>query len=257
MLKAPLTLAIAFTLACIGKLGAVPVFANPLNNTLSGYASNDPAPMSGSLVISQQIADDFFFTSVKKIASITWFGNYANDEFGAGSVSDFEIRLFADIGDGSLPANAAPFFSQNVAAVAESTGVTSIDNHNVLSYAANLAFPVFLPQGTYWLSIVESDPLTIDETGTWEWASTETGSGAVNVRRIPPSTPNWISVGSGMGAEGNREDRVFILDDKRFEHPPHPEHPHVPDAGSTVTLLGMALCTLGGIARRWTGTQAA
>jgi hypothetical protein len=25
---------------------------------------------------------------------------------------------------------------------------------------------------------------------------------------------------------------------------------HVPDAGSTATLLGMALCTLGGIARR-------
>jgi hypothetical protein len=39
------------------------------------------------------------------------------------------------------------------------------------------------------------------------------------------------------------------------EHPEHPEHPphgggnHVPDAGSTLAMLGMALCTLGGIAR--------
>ena len=33
-------------------------------------------------------------------------------------------------------------------------------------------------------------------------------------------------------------------------HLEHPEHPHVPDTGSTLAMLGMALCTLGGIARR-------
>jgi hypothetical protein len=30
----------------------------------------------------------------------------------------------------------------------------------------------------------------------------------------------------------------------------HPEHPHVPEAGSTLAMLDMALCTLCGIARR-------
>jgi hypothetical protein len=39
------------------------------------------------------MADDFFSASVKKVASITWSGNYMNDEFGAGSASDFTIRL--------------------------------------------------------------------------------------------------------------------------------------------------------------------
>ena len=34
------------------------------------------------------------------------------------------------------------------------------------------------------------------------------------------------------------------------EHPDHPEHPHVHDAGSTLTLLGMALGGLGFMRRR-------
>ena len=140
-------------------------------------------------------------------------------------------------------------------AVAESTGVTTIDNHNVLSYAVNLASPLSLAPGTYWLSIVETNPLTIDEA--WEWASTASGSGAINVRRLPPSTANWIPVGSGPGAAGGRENRAFILDDTALsshpEHPDHPEHPehpphgggnHVPDAGSTLTLLAIALGAL-------------
>jgi hypothetical protein len=47
----------------------------------------------------------------------------------------------------SSPTNECPFFFEDVTAVGRSTGVTSIDN---------LASPVGLLQGTYWLSIVEN-----------------------------------------------------------------------------------------------------
>jgi hypothetical protein len=73
-MKIPLVPIIAFALACTGRTYAVPIFSNPLNNTLSGFGSNDPAATS-----SQQMADDFSFASLQTIASITWFGNYVND----------------------------------------------------------------------------------------------------------------------------------------------------------------------------------
>jgi hypothetical protein len=47
------------------------------------------------------------------------------------------------------------------------------------------------------------------------------------------------------GASGSGEIELIL---SRHHEPA--EHPHVPDAGSTMTMLGMALCTLGGIARR-------
>lgn len=46
-----------------------------------------------------------------------------------------------------------------------------------------------------------------------------------------------VGFGTGNGQFELRLDRL------------HPEHPHVPDAGSTVTLLGMALFALGFIRR--------
>jgi hypothetical protein len=164
----------------------VPIFANPLNNTLSGYASNDPAPISGTSVISQQMADDFFFASNETIKSITWYGNYVNDAFGAGHLTDFEIRIFADVGNGSSPVNAAPLFSGDVRAVARSTGPQESQASTITAFflMRQSGIPLSLAQGTYWLSIVESDPLTMNEVGIWEWASTETGSGAINVRRL-------------------------------------------------------------------------
>ena len=114
MQKRMITQAIASFVLCLSPaLEAAIIFANPLVNTLSGYASNDPPPGVSS---TQQMADDVILTSPEKLVSALWYGNYVNDQFGAGYTSDFTIRLFDDDGSGSAPVNTAPFFSEEVTA---------------------------------------------------------------------------------------------------------------------------------------------
>jgi hypothetical protein len=192
------------------------VFENPLTSPASGYASNDP-PSSGA---SQQMADDFTLTSATTIRAISWFGNYSDDEPEAGTITSFSLRVFADIGDGTSPVNGAPLLSEDVTAFAQVTGVsTTGDDREVFRYTANLVSPFALTSGTFWLSVVENDVTTNAET--WEWQSTLSGSGATNMRRLPPSTPNWIT--AIPPGDNLRKDRPFTLYDERQDLAAVPE----------------------------------
>jgi hypothetical protein len=118
----------------------------------------------------QQVADDFVLGSDNRIQTISWFGGYPADSAIVTDSVAFSIRLFADVDGG--PA-VFPALAAEVHATALDTNLNR-DTISWLLYSVNHLFRPLDP-GTYWLSVLETDPRTPTFTiSQWLWADTTT-----------------------------------------------------------------------------------
>jgi CARDB protein len=129
-----------------------------------------------SNVGSQQVADDFVLSTPTTLASFSWFGRYGANIAVANPV-DFSIRIFADAA--GQPANTA-LQTFDVSVTATPTGQTF---GSVPWFAYSTPLGVTLPAGSYWISVLETDPDTPD-TGTTQWLWADSSAAGARALRV-------------------------------------------------------------------------
>lgn len=123
----------------------------------------------------QQAADRFSLNRDAMLAGIEWYGGvYSSDPQAEtdGGYRTFTIRLYADFE--GLPAN-VPLFEQSVVTSIVGTGVSGMHmNHNdmpIFRYSADIDEFELESEVTYWLSVLNEDPVQIGEQ--WVWQASE------------------------------------------------------------------------------------
>lgn len=161
-------MAFGFPLACLALL----LTAGPARADLIVDRPLDPASAGGFSNLgpaNEQKANDFEVATLTTLDTISWSGRYG----GAVSVADpvaFSIRFF--VNDVDRPA-VSPLRVYDVTVEAEDTGLT-FGSIPWFSYSASLS-GLALGAGTYWVSILESDPRTAAVGQTqWLWGHSTT-----------------------------------------------------------------------------------
>ena len=208
-MKRPFIATVALLGAAIASApaGAVPIVDQAFDPTLAGQASN----LGGSP--SEQIADEFFSSTMRTLGTLTWYGRYEGP-IGAVNPTTFTIRIFSDSG-GAPPTT--PAFETTVMVAPVSTGL-DFGGSPWFSYSANI-FPALAPVGTFWVSILESDASTaLSGDSVWLWAESgstgalsgrsseggfwerddSTNNMAFTLHSNVPEPSTWLLLGSGL-----------------------------------------------------------
>lgn len=152
------------------------IVLQPFDATRGGAFSNlDPQH--------QQIAGNFSLSQATAVGSFSWFGRY-NAILSLTNPVAFSVRFFADAG--GVP-SVLPLAVFDVMVDALDTGLT-FGGIPWFSYSIPLALT--LNPGTYWVSVVESDPRNLIE---WRWGA----SGTDGVRAFRTSDGSTWNVGPG------------------------------------------------------------
>jgi len=186
-------------------------------NTL--YSQMNPQPQTYSVVSQQftdfgnsiaQDADDFVVPMGKtwNITGISVLGNYFFDGGGnppspLGPADSFILQIYSD--NSGVP-GAAPLFEQTGLTYSEMSGVFSLD----------LASPIQLAEGTYWISVVAT--MGYASNGEWGWAwNKDPQVGMEFVNQDPdgilsdPWPASWAPA-SGTWAGQTQYDLCFSID---------------------------------------------
>ncbi|MGQ0736270.1 MAG: fibronectin type III domain-containing protein [Acidobacteriota bacterium] len=206
-------------LASVADLRAAVIVLQPHDPARSGAFSN-----LGSS--NQQMADNFSLSQVTAIDSISWTGRYDGPLIAPANPVAFTVRVFADAG--GRPA-VFPLSVFNVMVNATNTGFT-FGGSAWFSYSTPA--PAVLTPGTYWLSVVETDPRTPSFGGSqWLWGHTST-DGARAFR---------LADGASWSADPFGPNHAFAINDASIP-PPVPGAPGPPSnlsavvSGANVTL---------------------
>ena len=164
--KRGLLLACLAVLGLAGQARAEVIVLQPHDATGGGAFSNlGPS--------NQQVADNFQLSQVSTLESLSWFGRYGSAAVTPTNPVAFSIRLFTD--RGAVPA-VSPLQELNVLVDAQVTGLTF---GGIPWFSYSTLLPAFtLDPGTYWVSVVESDPQTPTFGNTqWLWGQSNPADG--------------------------------------------------------------------------------
>ena len=168
----------------------------------------------------QRAVDDFTITAAVTIRSAEFYGIYHDVEVpgGLSQPNKFTITVYND--ESGFP-SANPIASSTVLALVETdTGEIDFRHWPRRHYVVDLANPITLPAGTYWLSIVNDSR---GEVGMWGWTSTgRVGNATIDKQIVAPQT--WDRL--------RTEDLTMRLDD---------EYSIVPSPASAVFMVPVGL----------------
>lgn len=152
-------LAFLLVLLAVPQTRADLIVQQPLDPASSGRFSNlGPS--------NQQIADDFQLPVATTLESISWSGRY-DAALSLTNPVAFSLRFFADAGGSP---SVSPLQIYDVTVDAQTTGLT-FGTVPWFSYSTSLPALTLNP-GTYWVSVVESDPRTpTSGSSQWLWGN--------------------------------------------------------------------------------------
>ncbi len=216
-------LALLTTLALAVPAPSITLVDQPLDIGLVGSFSNFVSPAASV----QQIADDFHLPARTTLETLAWAGYYNQGGSMANPV-DFKIRFFAD--DGGSPG--VPVVV-SLADYDVAVDAASFTGSGVFTYA--LALPALtLDPGSYWISIMESDPDNAF-AGTTDWLWARHDNAALESAFRLNDAEAWSITG------GNR---ALTITGRAAPSIPEP---------ATALLLGVGIATIAFLGRRHLG----
>lgn len=205
-------------MTCAIQAGPI-IYDNGSPDFVNAYYSDKTPGIGGGI----ESASNFALGADNILADIHWWGGYGISSF-AHSADNFTVYIYND--SGGSPGTVAHTIPVG-APTRTDTGVNLFLSIDIFAYEYDLPIPIALTAGTtYWLSILNDT--TGDPGGEWLWATSNGLSGDDHSRNLNAGAPDpW----------GDLEVEFAY-------HLTGPDPSGVPDAGSTLPLLGTALIGL-------------
>lgn len=219
--------------ACAAQAGPI-IYNNGAPDLRNGTLSDQVGNVAPG---GHQVASNFGLGVDNVLADIHWWGFYNNT---IPAADNFTIYIYPDSGGSpGSPGSPASYMFSVGAGSRTDTGSDVGGSSDLFEYKYDLSSITLTSGTTYWLSILNDT--TSAPGADWYWATSNSSSGDDQFRDLNSGSPGpWGSTSDG---EPVTREHAYNLTG--------PDSTSVPDAGSTLPLLGLALAGLAWCHRRY------